>query len=142
MAPLILGHFPKLTSAFILWRRVFPINVPRPNPDLESIAWFLLWIYGSPKKFFTSSGKPGPSSQTLILVTLLLLSNFISTKDLLNFDAFPIKFLNPYVSSAFLLTVGSYLLFSDLIEKFLLEISLYELIISVSKSSSFTFSKN
>ena len=66
-----------------------------------------------------SSGNPGPSSQTLICVIWLLLSNMISTKDLLNFDALPIKFLNPYVSSAFLLTVGSYLLFFDLIEKFL-----------------------
>ena len=39
-----------------------------PNPDLASIFLFLVWIYGSPKKFFISSGKPGPSSQISILV--------------------------------------------------------------------------
>ena len=113
MAPCVLGHFPNTTLAFILSKRVFPINIPSPNPDLASISLFLLWIYGSPKKLFISSGKPGPSSQTLISVIFLLLYNFTSTKDLLNFDAFPIKFLNPYVSSTFLLTVKSYLLFSD-----------------------------
>ena len=42
-----------------------------------------------------SSEKPGPSSQTLIKVAFLSLSIFISTSDLLNFDALPIKFLNP-----------------------------------------------
>ena len=38
MAPFVLGHLPNVTLAFILSRSVFPINVPRPNPDLESIA--------------------------------------------------------------------------------------------------------
>jgi len=37
IAPLVLGHFSNVTFAFILSKRVFPINVPRPNPDLELI---------------------------------------------------------------------------------------------------------
>ena len=56
--------------AFILSKRVFPINVPRPNPDFDPTIGCFERIYGSPKNFFTSSGNPGPSSHTFILVKL------------------------------------------------------------------------
>ena len=41
IAPFVLGHLPNSTFAFILSKSVFPINVPRPNPDLELIFSFL-----------------------------------------------------------------------------------------------------
>ena len=40
IAPFDFGHFPNVTSAFILSKSVFPMNVPSPNPDLELITLF------------------------------------------------------------------------------------------------------
>ena len=66
MAPFVLEYLENCTVALILSRRVFPIKVPSPNPDLELIILFAERIYGSPKTLKISSENPGPSSHIFI----------------------------------------------------------------------------
>ena len=86
---------PNTILAFILSKRVFPINVPSPKPDLKLISLLLDLMYGSPNLSRISTENPGPSSQTFTSVNLLSLSKIISTKELLYLTAFPMKFLKP-----------------------------------------------